>query len=149
MSADRYSGGRPRAFLFEKCHQAETGFTPPLTEAFFMNNEQLRTNLISHLGLDPEVVGNRELRVTPSFHEYNDKEVTSVVISFVGTPPRGRINIDNIGYCWKQRDVRLNGRSIPVGRRREILCALVEMYLSAQGYSVHERTALPLDYKVA
>ena len=115
-----------------------------------MNNKQLRANLISHLRLDPEVVGNRELRVTPSFYGYNDKEeVTSVVISFVGTPPRERINIDNMGYCWQQRDVRLNGKSIPAGRRREILCALIEAHLSAQGYSVHERTALPLDYKVS
>ena len=114
-----------------------------------MNKETLRKGMVSVLRPDPEVIGNRELKIAIACQGPGEKDVTSVAISFQGTPPVYRLIVDNMYYDSTQRVVLLNGEKVPNGRRKELICALVDTYLQANGWHVHSPTRLPLNFKLS
>jgi len=75
-----------------------------------------------------EILHGRKPCVTVARAQYGAP--SSVVIEFEGTPARCPIIVSRFGYHWPSRDVFVNGRKVPIGRRKQRLCELVDRYVA-------------------
>ena len=108
-----------------------------------MTTEYLRKNLATLMEWEPEIVGDRELVVTPACHGYGPSDATEVVVGLRGSPPRYRLVVSNMHYDWSQRVLLHNEKRIPNGARKQMACALTDRHLVATGYGVNNITPYP------
>ena len=85
-------------------------------------------DIVSPRVLPDEILYRRKPCVAVARAQYGAP--SSVVIEFEGTPARCPIIVSRFDYHWSSRDVFVNGRKVPIGRRKQRLCELVDRYLA-------------------